>query len=422
MRRIAYLSVAAYLAVQAGAYFTDNTGTTGSVSSAYLVLATLAVVLLAATLAFMTNERAGRLAETPMWHGARIAWVSFALLLIVVRIVAAFQLNQETVGFDSAINAAWFISSFLVAGLLFVVARSPARPAAEAPTTNGSTVGKYEIRGLLGRGAMGTVHDGWDPLIGRRVAIKTILLANENSPDGSGSGGFGSAARFRREAQAAGRLLHPNVVSVFDYEEAGGTAYLVMEFVDGQPLGDWLSKQNRPPLFELLRIMDDILIGLGYCHEHGVIHRDIKPANIMLTREGRAKLADFGIARVDNSSVTQTGMVTGTAAYMSPEQFSGGPVDARTDIYACGVLLYLMLTGERPFSGAGMTEVMYKVLTTEVPSPSALVPVPPAFDAVVKRAMAKLPEDRFPSAGAFAAALRDVAIPPDDATTVLPRG
>lgn len=263
------------------------------------------------------------------------------------------------------------------------------------------TLGKYEIRGTLGRGAMGTVYDGWDPLIARRVAIKTVPLPENPDPDTAEE-----IARFRREAQAAGRLTHPNIVGVYDYGETEGLAYIVMEFVEGPSLKGLLDKQERFALPDLRRVMEGLLGGLQFSHERGVVHRDIKPANIMLTREGQAKIADFGIARIEASSMTQAGTMLGTPAYMSPEQFMGQVVDARSDVYSAGVVLYQLLTGERPFDG-GLTAIMHKVLNTEPPPPSQLsVTVPAALDAVVQRAMAKRPEDRFPSASAFAEAIR----------------
>ena len=264
------------------------------------------------------------------------------------------------------------------------------------------SLGKYEIKRPLGRGAMGTVYEGWDPIIARRVAIKTVKLP-ENADDPETEEAL---ARFRREAQAAGRLTHPNIVAVFDYGETNDLAYIVMEFVDGPPLKSLLDKQERFALADTLRVMDDLLAGLQFSHERGVVHRDIKPANVMLTSEGQAKIADFGIARIESSSMTQAGTLLGTPAYMSPEQFMGQVVDARSDIYSSGVLLYQLLTGERPFEG-GMSAIMHKALNTEPPWPSQLsVTAPPAFDAVVKRAMAKRPEERFPSAKAFAEAVR----------------
>jgi serine/threonine-protein kinase len=262
-------------------------------------------------------------------------------------------------------------------------------------------LGKYEIRGQLGKGAMGTVLDGWDPILLRRVAIKTV-----NLPAGSDSEAQDDLARFMREAQAAGRLTHPNIVGAYDYGETDKVAYIVMEFVDGRTLKDVLDKKEVMPLMAVVRVMDDLLAGLQYSHDRGVVHRDIKPANVMLTKEGQAKIADFGIARIENSSLTQAGTVLGTPAYMSPEQFMGQVVDLRTDIYSSGVLLYQLLTGERPFEGS-MTSIMHKVLNVPPPKPSALsVTCPPGFDVVVARAMAKRPDDRFPSAAAFAEAIR----------------
>ena len=262
-------------------------------------------------------------------------------------------------------------------------------------------LGKYEIKRPLGRGAMGTVYEGWDPIIARRVAIKTVRLPDSADPETEDA-----LARFRREAQAAGRLTHPNIVAVFDYGETNDLAYIVMEFVDGPPLKELLDKQERFALADTVRVMHDLLAGLQFSHERGVVHRDIKPANVMLTSSGQAKIADFGIARIESSSMTQAGTLLGTPAYMSPEQFMGQVVDARTDIYSTGVLLYQMLTGERPFEGS-MSAIMHKALNTEPPAPSQLsVTAPPSFDAVVRRAMAKRPEDRFASASAFAEAMQ----------------
>ena len=278
------------------------------------------------------------------------------------------------------------------------------------------TLGKYEIRGTLGRGAMGTVYDGWDPLIARRVAIKTVSLPDNPDPETAEE-----IARFKREAQAAGRLTHPNIVAVYDYGETSDIAYIVMEFVDGPSLKGLLDKQERFALPELKRVMEDLLAGLQFSHERGVVHRDIKPANIMLTKGGQAKIADFGIARIEASSMTQAGTMLGTPAYMSPEQFMGQVVDARSDVYSAGVVLYQLLTGERPFDG-GLTAIMHKVLNTEPPPPSQLaVTAPAALDAVVRRAMAKRPDDRFPSAAAFAEAIRAAfdAPPPDTGEATL---
>ncbi|MBU6424700.1 MAG: serine/threonine protein kinase [Rhodospirillales bacterium] len=265
-------------------------------------------------------------------------------------------------------------------------------------------LGKYELRHVLGKGAMGTVYEGYDPIIDRRVAIKTVKLPDQEDVEAQEE-----LARFKREAQAAGRLSHPNIVGVFDYGETPELAYIVMEFVDGTTLKQVLDKGERFGIPEIVRIMDGLMTGLQFSHGRGVVHRDVKPANIMLTKAGEVKIADFGIARIESSSMTQAGTMLGTPSYMSPEQFMGQTVDARTDLYSSGVMLYQLLTGEKPFDG-GLTAIMHKVLHTEPPAPSALsVSVTPAMDAVVKKAMAKQPGDRFDSASDFAQALRDAA-------------
>jgi serine/threonine-protein kinase len=263
-------------------------------------------------------------------------------------------------------------------------------------------LGKYELRNVLGKGAMGTVYEGFDPIIARRVAIKTVRLPAADDHEAQDE-----LARFKREAQAAGRLTHPNIVGVFDYGETPEIAYIVMEFVDGTTLKHVVDKKERFELAEIVRIMESLMAGLQYSHDRGVVHRDIKPANIMLTKAGEVKIADFGIARIESSSMTQAGTMLGTPSYMSPEQFMGQTVDARTDLYSSGVMLYQLLTGEKPFEG-GLTAIMHKVLNTEPPPPSALsVTVPHSFDMVVKQAMAKRPEERFATASDFARAVRD---------------
>ena len=273
----------------------------------------------------------------------------------------------------------------------------------------GEKIGKYEIRGVLGRGAMGVVYDGWDPLIQRRVAIKTVRLPREDEDPEATEG----LARFRREAQAAGRLQHPNIVGVYDYGETGESAYLVMEFVDGRSVKAALDAQERFPIPEVARVMRDLLDALQYSHEHGVVHRDIKPANMMLTPNGRVKVADFGVARIESSSMTQVGTVIGTPAYMSPEQLAGQTVDSRSDIYSAGVVLYQLLTGDRPYHGSNLTSIYHQALNTEPVPPSKLaVTVPPAFDPVVARAMGKRPSERYATAAEFAAAVDAAATEP----------
>jgi serine/threonine-protein kinase len=197
------------------------------------------------------------------------------------------------------------------------------------------------------------------------------------------------------------------VVAVYDYGEQDGLAYLVMEHVEGGSLKGLLDKGERLPLKEVARVMDELLAALAHAHEKGVVHRDIKPANVMLTRSGQVKVTDFGIARIESSTMTQAGTVLGTPAYMSPEQFRGEPVDPRTDVYSAGVVLYQLLTGDKPFEGS-FTAIMHKVLNVEPPRPSEISgAVPPPLDAVVAKAMAKRPQARFESAAAFRTALAE---------------
>ena len=294
-------------------------------------------------------------------------------------------------------------------------------------------LGKYLIRRELGKGAMGVVYEGFDPVIERVVAIKTIL-PQQLSPDEA----QGVLARFKREAQAAGRLNHPHIVGIYDYGEviaeddhtmvaasAGApadekrVAYIAMEFVKGRELRDYFEANERFALSEVQRIMGEMLGALAHAHANGVVHRDMKPANLIVLDDGTVKVADFGIARVEKSELTQAGTVMGTPSYMSPEQFMGQTVDGRSDIFSCGVILYQFLTGEKPFTG-NTTTIMYKVLREEPLAPSMLnVALPAAFDGVVRKAMAKNPDERYQTAQEFSDAIKAaVAGQTADATLV----
>ncbi|GGJ15337.1 serine/threonine-protein kinase [Neoroseomonas lacus] len=274
---------------------------------------------------------------------------------------------------------------------------------------------KYEVRGTLGAGAMGTVYDAVDRIIERRVAIKVVNRPNESDPEA-----VEAHARFRREAQAAGRLSHPNIVGVYDYGENATQAWIVMELVEGGSLKGRIDKHERFTVPDIVRIMSEVCAGLQYSHQRGVVHRDIKPGNIMMTTDGQVKIADFGIARLENSSMTQVGTLIGTPSYMAPEQFRGEPVDLRADIWSAGVMLYQLLTGEKPFEG-GFSAVMHKALHTEPPPPSQLsVTTPRGFDAVINRALAKRPEDRYRSAAEFGEAIRQAVNAPAPEPAALP--
>jgi serine/threonine-protein kinase len=268
-------------------------------------------------------------------------------------------------------------------------------------------LGKYDIEGELGKGAMGVVYKGKDPFIERFVALKTVRtdLLKADDPEATTA----QITRFKREAQAAGRLNHPNIVGIYEYGEDGATAFIAMEFIEGRDLKDCFDRNERFEIRTIVRIMDETLSALDYAHRHGIVHRDIKPANIMLTTAGVVKITDFGIARLESSNLTQAGAVMGTPSYMSPEQFMGQQVDARSDIFSAGAVLYQMLTGEKPFTGS-LTTIMHRVLHSQPEPPSLLnVQIPRAFDQVVSKAMAKRPEDRYQSAAEFAQAIREAA-------------
>lgn len=277
-------------------------------------------------------------------------------------------------------------------------------------------LGKYDILRELGQGAMGIVYEGRDPVIDRRVAIKTLKREQLERSEADEV-----IARFKREAQAAGRLNHPNVVAICEYgEEVDGTAFIAMEFVGGRELKDLFEADERIPLPRVGHLMGQLLDALGHAHRHGVTHRDIKPANIILLDDDTVKVADFGVARIESSNLTQTGTVIGTPSYMSPEQFMGQMVDGRSDLFSAGIVLYQLLTGEKPFTGA-LTTIMHKVLKEDPIWPSVLnVHVDSRLDAVVRKALAKRPDDRFQDAAAFRAALDAslVASADDDATVV----
>src|SRR5688572_18672569 len=269
------------------------------------------------------------------------------------------------------------------------------------------TLGRYNIERVLGKGAMGVVYEGVDPRLGRRVAIKTILkshLDDDTAKD--------FAMRFVREAQAVARLNHPNIVQVYDFGEEGDIAYLVMEFIRGKELKNFFDANERFDLKEAVRVMCELCDALDFAHQAGIIHRDIKPANVMLDHQARTKLTDSGVARVqdtDKTSVerTQAGTMVGTPAYMSPEQITGGTIDKRTDVFSAGIILYQFLTGEKPFTGSGAWTIAKKIIQEEPPLPSSLNnAITPLFDAVVNKALAKDPEQRFQSAKDLAIALK----------------
>jgi serine/threonine-protein kinase len=265
-----------------------------------------------------------------------------------------------------------------------------------------SQLGRYEILGELGHGAMGTVYKARDPLIDRVVAIKTINLglALDEKEE--------YEERFYQEAKAAGRLSHPNIVTIYDVGKSGDVAYIAMEFLHGRELRDMMNEGGLLPVDQVLDVVAQVAQGLAYAHEHDIVHRDVKPSNIMVVRDGHVKITDFGIARMASSAVrTQTGMVLGSPKYMSPEQVMGKAIDRRSDIFSLGVMLYEMLTGQAPFEGENVNAIMYQTLNVAPVPPNKLNPaVPEMLNFIVAKALAKGLEDRYQNAKDFAIDLR----------------
>jgi len=269
----------------------------------------------------------------------------------------------------------------------------------------GTTLGPYEIVALLGAGGMGQVYRARDPRLERDVAIKVLTEALSKEP--------GYLERFQREARAVAKLNHPNIVPVYDFGEQGNFTYLVMPLIPGGTLRDYLAQRRRLPLAEAISITDQVASALQYAHERGLVHRDVKPANILLSPEGRALLSDFGIVRLvekgdaSGATLTHLGTFVGSPEYAAPEMVTGAAVDLRVDLYALGVVLFQLLTGQLPFSGATPMALLMMQTQQPPPAPRSLNPeIPPAVEAVVLKLLAKRPEDRYQTAAEVVAALR----------------
>ena len=275
-------------------------------------------------------------------------------------------------------------------------------------------LGRYEILGELGKGAMGIVYLGRDPLIGRKLALKTFRL------------GYSAAdkeleqfrVRFLREAQSAGILTHPNIVTIHDVSvDPNGDCFIAMEYVQGTDLKILMQRQKQLDPRFVVEVVSQIADGLGYAHSKGVVHRDIKPANIIITSDKQAKITDFGIARVETSNLTMEGQLLGTPNYMSPEQIQGQEVDHRADIFSLGVMLYEMVTGQKPFYGENLSAVTHRIVFGDFTPPEQIVPgLPPGIMQVLGRALAKDPAERYSGGGEMADDLRAVFAPPPAAS------
>jgi len=264
------------------------------------------------------------------------------------------------------------------------------------------TIGRYEIIEELGRGAMGVVYKGVDPTMKREVAIKTVHF-DEVDADTIKM----VKERFFREAESAGKLTHPNIVTIYDVGEEADLAYIAMELLKGKTLEGWCKNTNLFQPKTSLKIIGQLCEALDYAHKNGIVHRDIKPANIMMLAKGEIKITDFGIAKIQSSSHTKTGTIMGTPSYMSPEQLAGKKVDGRSDIFSLGVILYELLTGEKPFKGDSITTIMYQIANAApVLLKELKADLPPILQVLLDKALAKRPEDRFQTGAEFANAIR----------------
>ncbi len=279
-------------------------------------------------------------------------------------------------------------------------------------------LGRYDIIRVLGKGAMGLVYEARDPNLNRRVAIKTIKVENLSEEAAAEY-----EARFKTEAHSAARLQHPNIVSVYDSDRHGDMAFLVMEFIQGEDLKHHLDGGKRYSLEQSLAMMRELLSALEYAHRQSIVHRDVKPANLLIEADGRVKLTDFGVARIqDSGEATRTqGSMVGTLKYMSPEQVQGQPIDARADLFAVGIVLYQLLTGKRPFDGDTDFAIIQQIVNHSPAAPSSFnTLLPPAIDAVVARALTKKRDQRFATAQEFAQALQEASGQASDPTIVPP--
>ncbi len=266
-------------------------------------------------------------------------------------------------------------------------------------------LGRYRIEEVLGQGAMAIVYRAVDPRIDRTVAIKALNIHSGLNDEQAKQ----FRERFIYEAKLAGKLMHPNIVAIYDAEEDGDQSYIAMEFVDGKTLEEIIEKSIEYTPVQKMDIIIQICEGLNYAHKNGIVHRDIKPGNIIITQDGKAKITDFGIAKAVATSTTVLGTILGTPGYMSPEQITGKSVDHRTDVFSLGTVFYEFLTGEKPFPGKNLTEILYRVVN-ESPIPPAIVNpgLPNGMNDVIMKALSKSPDDRFQSIGALEEVLKQI--------------
>jgi serine/threonine-protein kinase len=266
-------------------------------------------------------------------------------------------------------------------------------------------LGRYQIVKMLGKGAMGTVYLGKDPRIHRTTAIKTFQLGEDLSPEEV----EGLKEKFFREAESAGTLSHPNIVTIYDAGEERDQAYIAMEYLEGDDFTKYTNKNSLLPIRKIVECVAGIADGLDYAHQAGIVHRDIKPANIMLLKTGVAKITDFGIARITATSKTQIGVVKGTPYYMSPEQISGEKVDGRSDLFSLGVMFYQLLTGELPFHGENPAALMNQIMNMPHPDPRKANPkIVKPLVTIINKMLEKDKTKRYQKGSHMAAHLREL--------------
>ncbi len=365
-----------------------------------MLVAELATMALFAALAFAAGMKWSRL-----YAGVALFGLTLTLWVAAFGAFASIDLWFQPVSL--------ILSTCLVGGLglrshQWTGAQSPASSfAATQAEEMPRRIGPYEIVRELGAGAMGKIYEGRDPKINRRVAVKTIRpLAGLSSASNERM-----RQRFLHEAQAAGALSHPNIVTIYQTDEAGPYSYIAMEYLEGKTFEELLEREAPLAVERMVKLLAPICAALAYAHERGVVHRDIKPANLMLTREGVVKLMDFGVAHIFSSSLTQEGALLGTPNYMSPEQIRGDKVDGRSDIFALGVVAYEMATRQRPFVGESMATISHRIVSGATIPPSELnSALPGGFDEALAKALRKEREQRYANANEFAAALQVAAL------------
>jgi serine/threonine-protein kinase len=314
------------------------------------------------------------------------------------------EFNPKFRDVEQKLSRAKQLSETVILGGAAAAGRTNASILGEGGAVEKPMLGRYQVEKELGKGAMGVVYLGKDPKIGRVVAIKTMALAQEFEPDELAE----VKERFFREAETAGRLSHPNIVTIYDAGEEHDLCYIAMELLKGGDLVPYTKAGNLLPVEKAVSVVARVAEALGYAHKQGVVHRDIKPANVMYHPDtDSVKVTDFGIARLTDSSKTKTGMVLGTPSYMSPEQLAGKKIEGRSDLFSLAVSLYQLLCGRLPFEGESMAQLMFKIASEPPTDITSINPnIPPGLVAFLDRAMAKNPDERFQSGEEFAQALR----------------